>query len=157
MKTINQLKNGKASGPDKFTVTLAKGASESIAHPLMLVYNSSLTTGIFPDIWKLARVTQIYMSDPKTDLNKFRPISVISVFSRILERLAHDQMILTIDESTTCNQAAFSTLYSTVTSLISSTDFWCENIDHNMVNLTIFLGPKKAFDTVDYSILLKKL
>ena len=55
------------------------------------------------------------------------------------------------------NQAAFRKLYSTITSLISSTDLWHENIDHSNVNLIIFLDLKKAFDTVDYDILLKRL
>ena len=64
MNAINQLKNETASGPDKVTVTLAKDASEFIAHPLMLIYNSSLTKGVFPDIWKLARVPPIYKSGP---------------------------------------------------------------------------------------------
>ena len=159
MNAINQLKNGKASGPDKITITLVKDASEFIAHPLMLIYNSSLANGVFPDIWKLARVTPIYKSGPKTDVNNYRPISVISVFSRMLERLTHDQLFdfLKINKSITCNQAAFRKLYSTITSLISGTDFWYENIDHSNVNLTIFLDLKKAFDTVDHGILLKKL
>ena len=90
MNAINQLKNGKASGPDKITITLVKDASEFSAHPLMLIYNSSLANGDFPDIWKLAIVTPIYKSGPKTDVNNYRPISVISVFSRMLERLTHD-------------------------------------------------------------------
>ena len=57
----------------------------------------------------------------------------------------------------TCNQAAFRKLCSTITSLISSTDFWYENIDRSNVNLNIFFDLKKAFDTVDHDILLKKL
>ena len=116
-------------------------------------------SGVFPDIWKLARVTPIHKSGSKTDVNNYRPISVISVFSRMLERLTHDQLFefLKINKSITCNQAAFRKLYSTITSLISSTDFWHENIDRSNVNLTIFLDLKKAFDTVDHDILLKKL
>ena len=159
MNAINQLKNGKTSGPDKITITLAKDASAFIAHPLMLIYNSSLANGVFPDIWKLASVTPIYKSGPKIDVNNYRPISVISVFSRVLERLTHDQLFesLKINKGITCNQAAFRKLYSTITSLISSTDFWYENIDCSNVNLTIFLDLKKAFDTVDHDILLKKI
>ena len=55
------------------------------------------------------------------------------------------------------NQSAFCKLYSTVTSLISSTDYWYKNIENIKLNLTIFLDIKKAFDTVDHEILMKKL
>ena len=141
LDAINQLKNGKASGPDKITVTLRKDAREFIACPLMLTYNSSLENGIFPNIWKLARVTPIHKYGSKSDLNNYRPISVISVFSKMLERLTHDQLFefLKANESITCNQAAFRKLYSITTSLISSTDFWYKKIDHSNVNLTIYL------------------
>ncbi len=77
MNSINQLKNGKASGPDKVTVTLVKEACELIADPLMLINDSLLENGIFPDIWKLARVTPIYKSAPETDLNNYRPIRLL--------------------------------------------------------------------------------
>ena len=115
--------------------------------------------GIFPDVWKLARVTPIYKSGPKTDTNNFRPISVIYVFSRMLERLTHDQLFefLKTNKRLTRNQAAFRKHYSTITSLVGSTDYWYESIDHSKVNLTVFLDLKKAFDTVDHSVLMKKL
>ena len=77
----------------------------------------------------------------------------------MLKRLTHDQLFdfLKINKSITCNQVAFLKLYSTITSLISSTDFWYEKIDRNNVTLTIFLDLKKAFDTVDQDILPKQL
>ena len=81
--------SGKASGPDKITITLVKDASEFIAHPLMLIYNSSLANGVFPNISKLARVTPIYELCPATHVSNYRPISVISVFLRTLGRLSH--------------------------------------------------------------------
>ena len=83
LNAINWLGKGKASGPDKVTITLVKDAANSIAYPLMMIYNASLMNGIFPDVWKLARVTPIHKSGPKTDTNNYRPISVIYVFSRI--------------------------------------------------------------------------
>ena len=75
----------------------------------MLIDNSSLENGVFPDIWNLARVSPIYKSGPTTELNNYGPISVISVFSRLLDRLAHDELFefLKTNESMTCNQAAF--------------------------------------------------
>ena len=115
--------------------------------------------GIFPDVWKLARVTPIHKSGPTTDANNCRPISVISVFSRMLERLTHDQLFefLKTNKRLTSNQAAFRKHYSTMTSLIGSTDYWYESRDHSKVNLTVFLDLNKAFDTVDHSVLIKKL
>ena len=101
----------------------------------------------------------MYKSGQRTDLDSYRPISVISVFSKLLERLTHDQLFefLKTNESITCSQAAFWELFSTITSLIGSKDFWYENIDRSNLNLTIFLDLKKAFDTVDHDVLLKKL
>ena len=124
-----------------------------------MIFNSSLTNGVFPDIWKIARITPIFKSGAKNDVNNYRPISVISVFSRILERIVHDQLyeFLKANKVISSNQSAFQKLYSTVTSLICSTDYWYENIDHKKLNLTIFLDLKKAFDTVDHRNMVEKL
>ena len=159
LDAIGRLKNGKASGPDKITIKLAKDAAKFIAYPIMCIFNSSITNGIFPDVWKTANVTPIHKSGSKSDLNNYRPISVISVFARMLERLVHDQLseFLTFSNILTSSQAAFRKLNSTTTSLISSTDHWHENMDNNKMNLAIFLDLRKAFDTVDHSILIKKL
>ena len=110
-------------------------------------------------LWKLARVTPIFKTGSKKDANNCRPISVISVFSRMLEKIVHDQLIeyLITNKVSTPNQSAFRKLYSTVTSLINSTDYWYDNMDKKQLNLAIFLDLKKAFDTVDHRILIKKL
>ena len=125
----------------------------------MCIFNSSITNWIFPDVWKTANVTPIHKSGSKSDLNNYRPISVISVFARMLERLVHDQLseFLTVNNILTSSQAALRKLNSTTTSLISSTDHWHEYMDNNKMNLAIFLDSRKAFDTVDHSILIKKL
>ena len=124
-----------------------------------IIFNDSVINGIFPDIWKLARATQIFKSGAKNDANNYRPISVISVFSRMLERLVHDQLFdfLKANKKFTCSQSAFLKLCSTTTSLISSTDYWYENMNSRKINLTLFLDLKKAFDTVDDPVLMKKL
>ena len=60
LNSIKQLKNGKAPEPDKIPTMLIKDAGEVICKPLAMIFNSSLRHGIFPDIWKLARVTPIF-------------------------------------------------------------------------------------------------
>ena len=138
---------------------LINDAMDLTCKPLTIVVNSSLQKGIFPDVWKLARITPIFKMGPKSEANYYRPISVISVFSRILKRVVLDQVYeyLKIDNVLTKCQSAFQKLCSTITSLIDSTDYWYENIDNKHLNLAIFLDLKKAFDTVDHKILLEKL
>ena len=141
------------------SVTLVQDAAKSISYPLALIHNSSLKIGVFPEVWKAVKVTPIYKSGARTDVNNYRPISVISVFSRMLERISHDQPLecLQTNNTLTDNQATFCKLYSTMTSLITSIDYWYENIDCSKINLTIFMDLKKAFDTVDHTILIQKL
>ena len=129
---IKNLSNGKAANRDKIPNTINKDVGDIITKPLTMIFNSSLTNGVFPDIWKIARITLIFKSGAKNDVNSYRPISVISVFSRILERIVHDQLyeFLRANKVITSNQSAFQKLYSTVTSLICSKDYWYENIDH---------------------------
>ena len=80
LNAISQLEKGKASGPDKVSVTLVQDATKSISYLLALIYNSSFENGIFLEVWKVAKVTPIYKSGARTDVNNYRPISVISVF-----------------------------------------------------------------------------
>ena len=77
----------------------------------------------------------------------------------MLERIPHDQLFKFLQTNNVLkdNQAAFRKLYSTMTSLIASIDYWYENIACSKINLTIFLDLKKAFDTVDHTILIQKL
>ena len=93
LNAINQLKNGKAPGPDKISTKLIKDAADFFWKPLTMVFNSSLKCCVFPDILKLARVTQSFKTGSKKDENNYRPISVISVYSRMLEKIVYDQLI----------------------------------------------------------------
>ena len=65
LNAIKQLKNGKAPGPDKISTKLIKDAADFIWKPLTMVFNSSLKCAIFPDIWKLARVTPVFNTGSK--------------------------------------------------------------------------------------------
>ena len=136
LDAINQLKHGKASGPDRVSITIAKDVKDLIAKHLEIIFNDSVINGVFPAIWKLARVTPIFKSGAKNDVNNYRPISVISIFSRMLERLVHNQLFdfLKANRKLTCNQAAFQKLCSTTTSLMSSTDYWYENMNSRKIN-----------------------
>ena len=146
LKGLKQLKNGKACGPHKIPTTLVKDAANFISYPLTLIYNSSIKNGIFPDLWKIARVAAIFKSGKRCDSNNYRPISVLSIFSTVLEKIVHDQLheFLKVNGILTNNQYAFRKLYSTIMSLINSTEHWLENADNRKLNMTVFLDLKKS-------------
>ena len=104
-------------------------------------------------------MTPTFKSGVAGDMNNYRPISALSIFARILEKIVHDQLIDYFKEKQMLkkNQHAFRKLHSTINSLVKSTDEWLNNIDSQKVNMTMFLDLKKAFNTVDHKILLEKL
>ena len=133
--------------------------AEYISQSLCQIFNSSLTSGVFPDIWKVARVAPIFKAGTRDDLNNYRPISVLCTISKVFEKIVHDQVVNYLVEQKILvqNQYAYRKLHSTITSLIKCTDDWLSNIDSKKVNLTLLLDLKKAFDTVDHKIILDKL
>ena len=157
LEYIQNLKQGKSAGPDKIPTTILKDAADFICKPLTMILNSSSRLGTFPDRWKIARITPIYKSGAKDDTNNYRPISILSVLSKLYEKIAYDQLIdfLQSNKKLTQNQFAFRKLHSTITSLIG--DHWYSNIENKKANFALFLDLKKAFDTVDHEILVSKL
>ena len=107
--------------------------------------------GVFPRYLETGKSNS---TGAKNNANNYRPISVIPIFSRMLERLAHDPLFdsLKVNKKLTYIQSAFQKLRSTITSIISSTDYWYDNMDYRRINLTLLLDLKKAFDKVDHSI-----
>ena len=124
------------------------------------LFNKSLVSGIFPDDWKCARVTPLFKQGEPSDLNIYRPISVISVIAKVFERIInfYDQLynFLTNEDIISNHQSGFRSLRSTVTALLEATDDWAFNIDRGNVNAVVFLDLKKAFDNVDHDILLSR-
>ena len=118
-----------------------------------------MLSGTFTDDWKCARVTPLFKQGEASDLNNYRPISVISVIAKVFERIVYDQLYncLSNEDIISTHQSGFRSLHSTVTALLKATDNWAFNIDRGNVNAVVFLDLKKAFDTVDQDILLSKM
>ena len=133
--------------------------ADLISPYISTIFNCCLTTGIFPDDWKLAKVTPIFKQGDRSDMNNYRPISVISAIAKVFERIIYNQLSSYLSENNILSQyqSGFRSFHSTMTALLEATDDWAFNIDRGYVNAVVFLDLKKAFDTVDHPILLSKL
>ena len=116
-------------------------------------------TGIYPSDWKLAKVTPIFKNGSKSDLNNYRPISVIPAAAKIFEKVIYNQLYnyLNVNDLLTSCQSGFRSLNSTLTALLETSNNWCANVDKGLLNGVIFIDLKKAFDTIDHEIILQNL
>ena len=86
-RLLNQINTKKSPGPGN----LLKIAADILAPSLTKIFNKSLSTGIYPNDWKLARVVPVFKSGDRSDMNNYRPISIISSVSKIFEKIVCDQ------------------------------------------------------------------
>ena len=156
---LQTLSENKATGPDNLPAKLLKSAASIIATPIAHILNQSLRTGIIPSQWKCARVTPIYKGGEKTNMENYRPISVIPILAKIMERVVYTQLFKYLTENNILSdcQSGFRPLHSTQTALLNVTDTWLNAIDRGNIVGLVMIDLKKAFDTVDHTILIEKL
>ena len=147
------------SGPINIPIKLLKIAKHHIAVPLSDICNASFSEGKFPDKNKMAKVIPIHKKSCTNDINNYRPISLLPVFSKIMEKLMAKRLNVFLQEnSIICNnQYAFRPGLSTEHSLIAIIETTKKTIEEKKYGCGVFIDLKKAFDTVNRQILLHKL
>ena len=159
-REISCLKDNKSTGPFSAPIKVLKSIKKVISHPLEMLFNMSFSLGIVPSSLKISNVIPIYKKDSQYSLSNYRPISLLSVFDKLLEKLMANRLVTFLEKNNLLfgNQFGFRSNHSTDYALLSIIDKIQTAIaDDSDYSCGIFLDFSKAFDTVDHNILIKKL
>ena len=157
-KIIKELKIS-SPGWDNISNKVVKVAFKSFITPLTHVLNLSIMNGFFPCEMKIAKVLPFKKNGDTLVVSNYRPISVLPLFSKILEKLIYNRILKFIIKYNILypHQFGFREGHSTGMALITMVDKIVTALDDGKIAIGLFLDFSKAFDTVDHSILFSKL
>ena len=158
-KILNALPAKTSSGWDEISQKLIKSSPFNVLSVLSHIFNLSLNEGVFPTKMKIAKVIPIFKKDSRENVENYRPISLLPVFSKLFERLVHRRLTKFLKR---CNiiyekQFGFRKNHSTshATSYLSSEIY--QSLEGSEKALCVFMDLSKAFDTINIDILIQKL
>lgn len=155
---VKNLKNTSSCGPDGVLVRVLKSVIHSIAVPLSSLINVSFNTGKFPEILKTGKVTAIFKSGDMNDCNNYRPISVLSCFSKILEKLMYARLFSFLCRNNILSncQHGFRPQRSTETAAVEFVGFISKRMDEGKLTAGVFFDLSKAFDSINIEFVRSK-
>ena len=151
--------NNSSPGWDNIPSVILKPFIKEYIKPLTYVINNSFETGKFPNLLKIAKIIPIFKSGDKTLVSNYRPISVLPVFAKVYEKIMANHLLEFLNSNNTLYRLKFSFRkhFSTSHAIISLVEKINKAISSDKYMIGVFLDFRKAYDTVNHSILLKKL
>ena len=132
---------------------------DSIKIILSKIFKASLEEAVFPKKFKIAKVIPIFKKGDKQNIENYRPISILLVFSKVLEHIMYNCLFEYFMKNNLLheNQFGFQINNSIEHAILQFTRDIAQNFDNGKFTLGVCIDLSKAFDTVDHQILLKKL
>ena len=158
-KELRSINDSKSTGLDGISPRFLKDGAEFLCIPISHIVNLSISTCTVPDDFKKARITPIFKKNSKLEVGNYRPVSILSVVSKILERAVYVQIDEYLQRQKILYQlqSGFRQCFSTNTCLAYLTDFIKYQIASGNYVGMIALDVQKAFDCVNHEILCQKL
>ena len=158
-RLLKSLNTNKASGPDGVPSRILKRYARIFAPVLNKIFTLSYSSGNFPSTWKYANVQPVPKRGDKTDPSNYRPISIISVISKVFEKYVNDHIISYLEDNKIVSdkQYGFRQTRSSGDLLTYVSHLWSRALAYHGETFAIALDISKAFDMVWHQNLLHKL
>lgn len=156
---VNTLPNSKARDVDDIQIGPIKYVINTIAPVLSYIYNLALSTGCFPKLMQVSKVIVLFKGGDKNEMSNYRPISILPVFSKVLEKVIHNRLLnfCTKFELITPAQYGFRPKRSTETALLMQKEIILDALESKQLCIGVFVDFSKAFDRLNHQTLLQKL
>lgn len=154
---LKSLDANKGSGPDEIAPVFIKRYAKPLTKPLQRILNKLLEEGLFPDMWKEALVVPIHKSGDKNKVKNYRPISILVIFGKLLEKFVAEPIIWHLKLHITDCQHGFMNSRSTVSNLVGCTSDLIKSLDNRIPVDSIYTDFSKDFHKVEHCRLLQKL
>jgi len=154
---MKRLKLNYSPGPDGVPAFVLRKCAESLAIPLTFIFNRSLVTSYFPNCWKFSYVVPVFKTGDRSNIQNYRPISILSAVSKLFESMVKDIMFNSLKKLIIPEQHGFFPGRSTSTNLIEFVNFSINSFEERLQVDVVFTDFTKAFDRISHEILLSKL
>ena len=153
------LKTSTSPGPDQIPSRVLRELAVPLSRPVCSLFRKSLEEGELPHEWKQGSIVPIFKSGSRQDPSNYRPVSLTSVLSKVLERIVRDRVMEHLTETGQLNDAqhGFLPKRSCATQLLSSLGEWTQLMENKDAVDVAYLDFRKAFDSVPHQRLIKKL
>ena len=158
-KALNEMSSSKAVGQDGVPILALRKCFAVLGPHLLHLVNTSITTCVFPSEWKVAVVVPLHKSGSRDSPENFRPVSILSVLSKLCEKVVCKQLSEHLNSQNLLapSQYAYRPCHSTEDAVTDAVEWMTRQIDAGHVVAVTSVDLSKAFDSVDHEVLLSKL
>ena len=157
IRVIDNLDCQKGPGPDNIPVVYIKNCKENLVEPLASIFNGSLQEGCFPNKWKSSFIIPLHKGGDRRNVKNYRPISKLSVFGKIFEKIIHSIILDCVKNTIIKQQHGFFPCRSIDTNLVTFTEFVVESMDDRTQVDVVYTDFSKAFDKISHPLLMVQL
>ena len=158
-KWTKMIRNDCSTGYDDIPTSFMKPISEFLVSPKTFIMNNVIKTNQFQDIWKYAKISPIPEIQLPVELKDYRPVFILPILSKIYERVVLEQITNFIEKKLIYHhyQSVYCKNHATATLLAKLRDGIKKAMKTREIILAVLTDYSKVFDSIDFSVLIKKM